>query len=380
VYKNLVKIIFIFFFLTGVSTPSALAQEKTGQPVDVVFCLDLSSSSNGLIDQFRNHLWDYWYFFSRCNPQPNYRIGVVAYARFSYGKSGGYTKVINDLGNDFEKMSNILFKITSRIEKGDQYVGSALSTCLKKISWSKNPETKKIIFLVGNGDVTTGPDDIDEVVDKLAAQKIIVHSVYCTAPGERKAIKGWELIAQKTSGKISTISIRNHYFDRLNGFDIKRFRTLNRRFNQTYLYYGKNGKADYRLLQLEDNHIYVTNTEGFRFRALYKTSDDFQRKNAAWDLVDLYYKNPVGFINVDKKLLNDTCRKMTNSQLRSYIIYKKYERKKLSSMIQEMIAEKERKDIKDGIQKIRTMPTLDKVGLEYLREILKESGCECLIN
>jgi hypothetical protein len=155
---------------------------------------------------------------------------------------------------------------------------------------------------------------------------------------------------------------------------------LNRRFNETYLYYGKNGKAEYRILQMEDNHIYVTNTEAFRYRALYKTSDDFQRKNASWDLVDLYYKNPVGFMSVDKKLVNDTCRKMTNSQLRAYIIYKKYERKKLSSMIQEMIAEKERKDSKDGIQKIRTMPTLDKVSLEYLREILKESGCECLIN
>ncbi|MBK7908813.1 hypothetical protein [Candidatus Pollutiaquabacter sp.] len=69
-------------------------QKSTGTPVDVVFCLDLSSSANTLIDHFRNHLWDYWRFFARCKPRPNFRIGVVAYSRFSYGKQTGYNKVI----------------------------------------------------------------------------------------------------------------------------------------------------------------------------------------------------------------------------------------------------------------------------------------------
>ena len=95
--------------------------------------MDLSSSSNGLISQFRNHLWDYWHFFTQCKPQPNYRIAVVVYARFSYGKQNGYVRVVSDLGTDFEKLSNTLFKIPSKIEKGDQYVGAALNTCLKKI-------------------------------------------------------------------------------------------------------------------------------------------------------------------------------------------------------------------------------------------------------
>lgn len=373
------KSIFIFLLFFVIKTQS-IAQDKTNQPIDVVFCLDLSNSSNGLIDQFRNHLWDYWNFFKHCQPQPDFRIGVVTYARFSYGKANGYSKVQKDLGTDFEMLSNILYKIPSKIEKGDQYVGAALNTCLKKISWSKDPNATKIIFLVGNGDVYTGRVDVDEVLNKLTEKNINVHTTYCIAPGERKAIVGWQKIAQKGGGKISTISLRRHNFDRLNGFDLQRFRLLNRKFNNTYLYYGKGGKLRRRILQVEDNHIYVTNTEGFRYRSLYKISDDYQNKNYSWDLVDLYHKDPLAYLDIDRKLLNDSCKKMTDEQIKEYIIYKKYERKKLASMISEMLLAKEKKDKEVESNINRKMNTFDRISIQTIKDILKENGCEFLTN
>ena len=373
------KSIFIFLLFFVIKTQS-IAQDKTNQPIDVVFCLDLSNSSNGLIDQFRNHLWDYWNFFKHCQPQPDFRIGVVTYARFSYGKANGYSKVQKDLGTDFEMLSNILYKIPSKIEKGDQYVGAALNTCLKKISWSKDPNATKIIFLVGNGDVYTGRVDVDEVLNKLTEKNVNVHTTYCIAPGERKAIVGWQKIAQKGGGKISTISLRRHNFDRLNGFDLQRFRLLNRKFNNTYLYYGKGGKLRRRILQVEDNHIYVTNTEGFRYRAMFKISDDYQNKNYSWDLVDLYHKDPLAYLDIDRKLLNDSCKKMTDEQIKEYIIYKKYERKKLASLISEMLIAKEKKDKEVESNINRKMNTFDRISIQTIKDILKENGCEFLTN
>ena len=365
----------MLLFLCGYAP--AFAQQKTGQPVDIVICMDLSSSSNGLIDHLRNHIWDYWYTLSNCNPEPNYRIGIVAYARFSYGKPNGYSKVLYDLGTDFEKISSVLYKIPSRIEKGDQYVGEALNTCLKKISWSKDPDAIKMIFLVGNGDVTTGTVDIDAIVDKIVSNKIIVNSVYCTVPGEKKAVKGWERIALKGRGKMTTMSIKNKYFDRLNGFDMARFRALNKKFNATYLYYGLEGRPRLRRLVEEDNHAYVTNTEGFRFRILYKISDDYQKKNQSWDMVDLYSKNPVDFMKVDPKTMVDTCRRMNNNQLKAFIIYKKYERKKIAAMMAEMIINKELKDKEEGHIVNKMMATLDIVTLQIIRDLLKEKSCNC---
>jgi hypothetical protein len=367
-------LLLLFLFPVGLK-----AQKKTGLPVDIVICVDLSSSSNGLIDQLRNHIWDYWYFFSRCTPQPDYRIAVVTYARFSYGKQNGYTRVLQDLGTDFEKLSSILSKIPSKIERGDQYVGSALNTCLKKISWSKDPQAVKMVFLVGNGDVTTGPDDIDLVLNKLIAQNIIVNTVYCTVPGEKKAISGWQKIAQKAGGKIATISIRNLYFDRLNGFDLKKFRALNRRFNNTYLYFGADGRKRRRRMEDVDNFVYIRNTEGYRFRSLYKMSDDYQKSNASWDLVDLYSKNPIGFMNVDRATMIDTCRKMNDDKLKAYIIYKKYERRKLSGLMADMITDKELKDREEGKVVVKNMATLDIVTLKLIRDALIEKSCACTI-
>ena len=225
-------------------------------------------------------------------------------------------------------MSSALFKIPSRIEKGDQYVGAALNTCLKKISWSKDPNAIKIIFLVGNGDVTLGGENIDDVTDKIVAKGIRICPIYCTVPGERKAQRGWERIATKSNTRLSTMSIRNKYFDRLNGFDIQKFRLLNKQFNNTYLYYSQSGLKKFRRIQEEDNHLYITNTQGFRFRSLYKISDDYQKKNSDWDLVDLYGKNPVAYLDIDRKFLIDTCKKMNAEDMKKYIILKKYERKK----------------------------------------------------
>jgi hypothetical protein len=196
-------------------------------------------------------------------------------------------------------------------------------------------------------------------------------------PGEKKAVKGWERIALKGRGKMSTMAIKNKYFDRLNGFDMTKFRALNKKFNSTYLPYGLDGKVRLRRVVEADNHAYITNTEGFRYRILYKISDDFQKKNNSWDLVDLYSKNPVDFMKVDRKTMNDSCRKMTNDQLKAYIIYKKYERKKIAAMMAEMIINKELKDKEEGQVVAKTMATLDIVTLQTIRDLLKEDDCTC---
>jgi hypothetical protein len=237
----------------------------------------------------------------------------------------------------------------------------------------------KYLYVFGSvlSDNFNEKSDIDLVVDKLVANNIIVNTVYCTVPGEKKAIKGWERIALKGRGKISTMSIRNKYFDRLNGFDMQKLRALNKKFNNTYLWYGPEGRLRYNRMVDVDNKSYIANTEGFRYRILYKISDDYQRTNMSWDLVDMYSKNPVNFMKVDRKMMNDSCKRMSNDQLKAYIIYKKYERKKIGAMMAEMIINKELKDKEEGQTVTKTMATLDIVTLKAIREMLKNESCEC---
>src|SRR6476620_9787998 len=117
-------ILFLMLMLVSISATNT-KPDRYGPPVDIVFCLDLSGSTNGIVDRMRNHIWDYVHLFSNCTPRADFRIGFVGFARPSYGKENYYVKVISDLTHDIEGLTHELLKMRTQIEKGDQFVGPA---------------------------------------------------------------------------------------------------------------------------------------------------------------------------------------------------------------------------------------------------------------
>lgn len=343
-------------------------------PVDIVFCIDLSASTNGILDRFRDHLWDYVHLFSQCAPAPNVRIGFVAFSRPSYKRENSYVKVIQDLTNDFESLSHELLVIKSTIEKGDQFVGAAMSVCSKDISWSKDSDALKVVFLVGNGKATTGEMNYERAATELASKGVIINTVYCIEPAAAFDKRGWEQIAEIGGGKFSAIQIKNVYYESLHGFDIDKFHALNKKFNNTYLYYGKHGFTKWRLQCQEDDYMYTFNTEGFRFRSQFKMSNQYQQKNADWDLIDLHYKDPTLIYQQDKLTMPDTLKNMPPEDLRAFIIFNKYQRKLLIRKITQMIEEKEMKDKEEGRVLNKTMNTLDIISINILKELMNQKG------
>src|SRR5215510_10211146 len=77
----------IFFCCTSFALP-----EKTGKqsnqlpPIDIVFCVDLSGSTNGIIEHLRNNIWHFIHEMENLEPVPDYRIGFIGYSRPSFGK------------------------------------------------------------------------------------------------------------------------------------------------------------------------------------------------------------------------------------------------------------------------------------------------------
>jgi len=303
---------FLFALLTlyFFSSRASFAQSTEPMRVEVVFCIDLSGSTNGILDRFRDHLWDYVHLFSQYTPTPDFRMGFVAFSRPSYKRENSYVKVIQDLTTDYESLSHELLQIKSTIEKGDQFVGAALNVCSKNISWSKDSNTLKIVFLVGNGMANTGEINYEKAAIELASKGIIVNSFYCLENAAAYEKRGWERIAEIGNGKFSTIQIKNVYYENLHGFDLDRFHTLNRKFNDTYLYYGKGGFSKWHLQCMEDDYMYTRNTEGYRYRSQFKMSNLYQKKNNEWDLVDLHYKDPTLMYQQDKMLMPDTMKTM----------------------------------------------------------------------
>jgi hypothetical protein len=371
------KLLCILLILaTAVSRSSApgTAVEGYGPPVDIVFCLDLSGSTNGIVDRMRSHIWDYVHLFSGCIPKADFRIGFVGFARPSFGKDNYYIKVISDLTHDIEGLTHELIKMRTQIEKGDQFVGPALRVCAQNISWNERPDAIKIVFLGGNGLVSTGGEPYPKAVQACVDKGIIVNCIYLLNNPTMGEQAGWEDIAAKGNGKYTSMQVRYDYFENLGGFNMEKLFSLNKKLNDTYLYYGTLGKERWKMQRADDESIYKANTEGYRYRLQFRISDLYLNKNSEWDLVDLHTKNPLAIASVDRNFLPDTLKYMTPADLRAYVVYSKFNRNKIIGEIKQVFAEKEQlvKDKKLETQK--NMKTFDITTINWLREILTAKG------
>ena len=112
------KILFIFFFVISCIHLNA-SDNKSGRkdarqhPLDIVFCIDLSGSTNGLIDDVREQLWMIINQAHELEPVPDLRIGIIGFSRPSFGKEKAYVKVLANLTNDFDSLAFELFRVAS---------------------------------------------------------------------------------------------------------------------------------------------------------------------------------------------------------------------------------------------------------------------------
>jgi len=63
------------------------------QPVDIVFTLDLSGSTNGLIDDVRDNIWGMNNELTRLYPNADIRFAVVGYSRPSFGSKNQFVYI-----------------------------------------------------------------------------------------------------------------------------------------------------------------------------------------------------------------------------------------------------------------------------------------------
>src|SRR6185369_367377 len=90
-----------FFFFTSISFAALAGEER--KSIDIVFCMDLSGSTNGLLDDTRDLEWELINQVNTYRPQPVLRIGIVAFSRPTFGKETGYVKILCPLTTDYEQ-------------------------------------------------------------------------------------------------------------------------------------------------------------------------------------------------------------------------------------------------------------------------------------
>jgi hypothetical protein len=327
--------------LSGVSN-ICCAQSDTPPPIDIVLCVDLSGSTNGIIEHIRNHFWHFVQELEQLQPRPDYRFGFVGYSRPSFGKDNAYVKVIRDLSYDNESLSNEMFSLKAVVEQGSQFVGAALMNCIKNLRWSKEDNAVKVIFLTGNGFVNADGKTYKKACELAAMRGIIIHSLYWQSYTLPRELPGWREIAGAAGGKFFNVNVGYNHTGIDTGFDTQKLSSLNEELNSTYLYYGKDGKTRYKMMAAQDENILEVSPRGFRYRMAYKTSARYQKKNSSWDLVDLFSKlDTLEKRNFDTELLPDSLQKMNDSRFYEFIVQKNELRNQVLAKIHKLVKARE---------------------------------------
>ncbi|MBL7928111.1 MAG: VWA domain-containing protein [Bacteroidia bacterium] len=271
------------------------AFKRTGnqeyKQVDLVFCVDLSASTNGILHDIRTGMWT---IANKINGKNNTltRIGVVGYARPSFGATNGYVKIISNLTTDYDKLGYDLYQLKAQIEKGDHFVPNALYETLTKISWSSGPATNRIVYLIGNGSAFTGPLNLVNICEDFTSRKITVHSVYVVASQQDEVNeKGYQTVAEITGGEFFRMKPSQKILWEDNREKAGVYYKMNHAFNSTMLFYTQDANDRKKYTFETDKYVLQNSTGAFMQRLRYKASDQYRHAAESYDLTSYYLKN-----------------------------------------------------------------------------------------
>jgi len=263
------------------------AASSPHKPLDIVFCLDLSGSTNGLIDDVRDQLWMIINQAQHMEPKPFLRLGVVGFSRPSFGKENAYVKILVPLTTNFDFLAAELYKLKPSIEKGDQIVSAALRTCVNDMKWTERPDAVKLVFIVGNGMVSGNDHEYVRWCEQARTHNIVIHSLYVMKSANWfKELAGWRRIATITGGMQTEVTVNKP--DQLQVFTSvkKDLSALNNRINATYLWAGKDSAVCRRALSASDSGaFYADDKDVFLNRLFYKAGEEYAVMYTDCDMV-----------------------------------------------------------------------------------------------
>ncbi|MBI1287267.1 MAG: VWA domain-containing protein [Flavobacteriales bacterium] len=307
--------------------------------IDVVFVIDISGSTGGILASVRSKFWEIQNEVSRLDPTPNYRIGIVCMGRPSFKKENNYVSIISDLTDDIDAAAYPFFQIKDVTAPGNYFMGHALDVAINDISWSQHPNSARMLFLAGNGKPSAGPG-YKKAVQDAKDKGIVIHSLYFLTYSNQTEQAEWKSIAESTGGDFNIIGLKEPAIVLEKPYDGAMLREASNMINTTYVYYGKNGLARYEMQADLDVEAELQGENQVEARTFFKATQLYQGKNASWDLID--YMNTGGDImKVSMKTVDESLSAMTDDEYKMHLAEVNYERKEYISIIKMLSTQRE---------------------------------------
>jgi hypothetical protein len=300
-----------------------------------VVVIDTSGSMEGLLDSARSRLWDIVNDVAEREKDAHLRVAVLAYGTPHYGEKQGYVKVLTDLSDDLDSIYGHAMSL--RTDGGDEYVGWATQTALEQLSWSKQKNAAKIVFVAGNEGAGQGPRDFRTVCSQARERKIVVNALY--AGGHSQGIsERWEEFARACGGVYTHIDTQQSVAQIAAPQDVQ-LQQLNQALNGTYVGYGALGAQGSASQIAADTSSSGMGSSTLSSRIASKGSAVYD--NSSWDLVDAVRNGRVDMDKLDEQQLPAQMRTMTAEQRQAELKKLEADRQRIQGEILRLAAERD---------------------------------------
>lgn len=209
--------------------------------IEAVFVLDTTGSMGGLIEAAREKIWSIASSMASADPAPEIRLGLVAYR----DRGDDYVTRTIDLSDDLDSVySRLMAFQAAGGGDGPESVNQALYEAVNGISWSRDQDTYRVVFLVGDAPPHMDyQDDVKYTVTmELAKEKnIFINTIQCGT--NNRTTPMWQHIAQLGNGKYFRVDQSGSAVAINTPFD-KKIAEVSRALDDTHLLYGSKEEKD----------------------------------------------------------------------------------------------------------------------------------------
>lgn len=304
--------------------------ETNKQFIKVALLLDTSNSMDGLIDQAKAQLWDIVneLSYAKCgNQKPNLQIALYEYGNDRLNSEEGYIRKVLAFSDDLDDISKELFSLTTN--GGEEYCGQVIQTSLNQLSWGKNADDLKLIFIAGNEPFSQGKVNYKDASTNANEKDVTINTIFC-GDFNQGVSSHWKDGAQLTNGDYmainqnkATVHIASPYDDAI--------LILNQKLNKTYIAYGTKGSRKMAMQAEQDMNASGYSKANAVKRTVSKSSHLY--KNKSWDLVDAVEQEEVVIETINDDALPKELKGKTKTEIKDYVAKKSKEREAIQNEI-----------------------------------------------
>ncbi len=364
-------------FVLGGDRQTACAQDAEGQgvPLDVVWVIDVSGSTGGILPIIRDKFWELQNEMARLKPLANYRFSIVMMGRPSFKKDNNYINVISDLTTDIDHVAYPFFQLRDLTAPGNYFLGYGLDAAVNGLSWSEDTNALKVIFVSGNGLPSAGPG-VKKVVKRAQEKGIVIHSLYFEVYDNQREKAEWKDMAEATGGKYLPISLTEPRIVFEKAYDNDLLLEACRMINTTYVPYGPDGVTRLDIQTSLDEDAELQGEYAFEARTFFKATPLYQGKNDSWDLVDLMNNGKLNPSKISRKYPPGVLAHMTDDDLMLHVQESGYNRGEYISIIKMLTTRREEymRNMREKMMVYRYGKTFFGVMNKTMVEMAEEKG------